>query len=145
MNTDFDFIVTTTPDGISKAREIRLEVFVEEQGIPAHLDPDGRDDSAFHVLCYKGDSVVATGRLVADEDGQGVLARIAVRSAYRGFGLGRRVVQKLESVAAEKGLAQLSLQPHAYLEEFYASLGYHTVPGEEMVGAHALITMEKSI
>jgi len=125
MDSNFTLVVTRTEEGIAEARRIRREVFVEEQGIPAHLDPDGLDESAFHVLCLVG--------------------RIAVRSAYRRNGLGRQIVRKLESIAVAQNLTQLSLQPHRHLEAFYQSLGYHTVPGIDFVSEHELLTMEKDI
>jgi len=145
MDSNFTLVVTRTEEGIAEARRIRREVFVEEQGIPAHLDPDGLDESAFHVLCLVGDEVVGTGRIVIMGNTKGVLGRIAVRSAYRRNGLGRQIVRKLESIAVAQNLTQLSLQPHRHLEAFYQSLGYHTVPGIDFVSEHELLTMEKDI
>ena len=145
MADDFTLTVSRSDSDIVEARRIRREVFVEEQGIPAHLDPDGRDEKAFHVLCRSGQETVSTGRLVVVDDTNGVLARIAVRASYRGCGLGRRIVQMLESTALEQGLKALSLQPHKHLESFYQSLGYQTTAGTEFVGEHELITMQKAI
>ncbi len=145
MTSKFTIVVTRAELDVLEARQVRRKVFVEEQGIPAHLDPDGFDDIAFHVLCRAGDEVVGTGRLVAVDDVKGVLARIAVRSQFRGIGLGRLIVQELESVAITQELITLSLQPHRHLEAFYQSLGYHTIPGIDFVGEHELITMQKDI
>lgn len=145
MESKFTLVVTTAKEDIVEAWRIRREVFADEQGIPADLDPDGLDESAFHVLCRAGDAIVGTGRLVATGNGKGTLSRIAVRAAYRGQGLGRQIVQTLESVAVDQRLNALSLQPHEHLEEFYQSLGYHTVPGTDSVAGHALITMQKEL
>ena len=145
MSSKFTIVVSRAGEDVIEARRIRREVFVEEQGIPAHLDPDGLDESAFHVLCRAGDEVVGTGRLVVVGNTKGVLGRIAVRSEYRSNGLGRLIVQELESVAVAQKLIALSLQPHKHLEGFYQSLGYYTVPGTEFVGDHELITMQKDI
>ena len=130
---------------MSAALAIRKRVFVEEQEIPDHLDSDGLDASAVHVLVLDGETPVATGRLVVEAPGVGVLARSAVVPGHRGFGLGQRVVQRLEALAREQGVAELSLHPHRYLERFYERLGYRTVAGTSVVGRHELITMEKSI
>lgn len=131
-------------DELTAALEIRREVFVDEQRIPAELDADGLDDSASHVLVLVDGTAAATGRLVEDA-GEGVLARIAVRAPYRGRALGELVVRELEQMAAERRLRRLVLKPHRYLERFYERLGYRTEPGTERVGAHELITMTKSI
>ena len=145
MPNKFTIEVTRAAQDVLEAQRVRREVFVEEQGIPAHLDSDGLDDVAFHVLCRSGDEVVGAGRLVAVDGSQGVIARIAVSPQFRGKGLGRLIVQELEAVAIAQGLATLSLQPHVHLEAFYQSLGYYTVPGTDVVGEHELITMQKDI
>lgn len=137
--------IATTLEELAEAHRIRKTVFVEEQEIPAHLDADGLDDSAVHVLCWLEGEVVATGRLVIPEPGRGVLARIAVLPDFRGKGLGALVVKKLEEEAVERGLRQLTLHPHDYLEPFYQRLGYKTVPGISWAGKHELITMHKDL
>lgn len=137
--------VASGPEELAAAFEIRRHVFVEEQKIPSHLDADGRDRAATHVLALEGETAVATGRLVATDALHGVLARIAVLPAYRGQGLGRRVVEMLESEARRQGLRRLSLEPHRHLERFYESLGYGTIAGTSVVGEHTLIKMEKHL
>ena len=145
MSNEFRLTVTTNDKDIAEARRIRLEVFTDEQGIPAHLDDDGSDSAAFHVLCRSGDLVIGTGRLVKTNDREGVLGRIAVTRTYRGLGLGARIVRRLETVASQQQLRSLSLQPHKHLEAFYRRLGYETVPGIEFVGAHELLMMRKDL
>ncbi len=156
---------------LEQAQFIRKAVFVSEQGIPEEMEYDEYDildDSGprvVHILAWEeqpaaveaaGDvpgegetsagkpAAVATGRLILKGDGAGTLSRIAVLKQYRGRGLGKAVVQKLEEQARELGLSYLSLQPHTYLEEFYGKLGYTPLPGaHSSVAGHPLITMEK--
>ncbi len=135
-----------TPEALQQARAIREQVFAVEQGIPAELVHDGLDASALHVLALHDGVPAATGRLTISPEHEGVLARIAVLPAYRGQGLGKRVVQHLEALARREGLVTVSLKPHHYLETFYASLGYETVPGSfTTAGPHPLITMTKTL
>ena len=138
-------IVASLSEEISAAREIRKQVFVDEQEIPAHLDDDGLDEHAFHVLCRLEQEFVATGRLIVHSPSVGVLARIAVLPNYRGQGLGRLIVEKLEAIAVIQGLKELRLHPHRHLEAFYSDLGYERVSGTSAVGGHELITMHKNI
>ena len=135
----------TSADDVAIAFLIRNEVFCCEQKIPAQLDQDGLDQEAFHVLAYSNDRPVATGRLVVGHNGQGFAARIAVLRDYRGRGVGRLVVRKLEELAEDMGVRSLELHPHYYLEKFYSELGYCTVSGSEIVGTHKLITMTKEL
>ncbi len=65
--------------------------------------------------------------------------------AHRGTGIGKRVVMELEKVATEKTVKKLSLDPHDYLEKFYANMGYKKVMGDKLVANYHLITMTKSI
>lgn len=124
---------------------IRHKVFTEEQRIPAELDRDGRDAEATHVLIYRLQQPVATGRLCRLSSTGGERARIAALPAARGSGLGKTVVHVLEAQARLLGLRQLALHPHAYLEKFYADLGYRKVGGIIHAGPHRLITMKKQI
>lgn len=135
----------TAADDVAIAFFIRDQVFCCEQKIPAYLDQDGMDREAIHVLAYSGERPVATGRLVVDQKGQGVVARIAVIRGYRNRGVGRQVVRKLEEIAVDMEVRSLELHPHYYLEKFYSGLGYYKVSGYEIVGTHRLITMKKEL
>lgn len=129
-----------------QAQQIRHQVFVEEQGIPAELEYDEADRTATHVLAYQDARAIATGRLLIEEDKLGILGRIAVVAGVRGQGIGGQVVRQLEQCAVAAGVQRLILHPHAYLEKFYTALGYQTVAGgESTVGSHQLILMEKRL
>ena len=143
MRSNFSVSVTKASRDIVKAQQIRREVFVEEQGLPAHVDFDGNDEAAFHVLCQVGSEVIGTGRLLALDNDTGSLGKIAVLQKYRGNGLERLIVQTLEAVAIANDIVAISLKPHKHLDGFYQSLGYHVVPGIYVVGTHEFITMRK--
>ena len=129
-----------------EAQQIRRQVFVEEQGIPAELEYDGADANAIHLIAYQAERPVATGRLLIGADGLGILGRIAVITSERGQGIGGQVVRQLEQCAVAAGIQRLILHPHAYLDKFYTDLGYQTVAGgESTVGPHRLILMEKRL
>ncbi len=145
MTTAFAIRIASTPEEIDSALRIRERIFVQEQRIPAALDDDGLDASARHVLAYDGDRAIATGRLVADDEVHGTLARIAVLPEYRGRGLGRRVVAELEALALSQGLETVTLQPHTHLERFYEQLGYERSEGTSVAGEHELLTMTKRL
>mgnify|MGYP006276639369 CR=1 FL=1 len=141
---EFRFEYVGDSEGLAASRNIRVAVFVKEQGIPRELELDETDYNATHVLVYSGDTPVATGRLSVDEE-TGIIARIAVLPAYRGMGLGRRVVGMLEEQARRRKLEAVELSPHHYLERFYAELGYVRIPGTEEVAGHRLIRMRKNL
>lgn len=124
---------------------MRQEIFVKEQGIPQELDKDGLDPQSIHILASdEHGQPVASGRLTV-QDKNGILSRIAVVKDFRGLKLGKPIVKKLEETAKEKKLKQLRLSPHAYLEKFYADLGYTTKPRQKSAGKYTLLTMSKEI
>ena len=78
-------------------------------------------------------------------EGQGMIARIAVLPAHRGMGLGRRLIQELETIGGRSGLHTLYVEPHAHLESLFRALGYETVVGSADIAGHYLITMRKEV
>jgi predicted N-acetyltransferase YhbS len=53
-----------------------------------------------------------------------ILRIIAVTQAYRGVGLGRRLIQTFEVAAMRKGLRMVSLGSHPDAIDFYTKMGY---------------------
>ena len=144
MIKDLTLKIADSEQEVAAAKRIRFQVFIEEQGIPAHLDDDGLDDSAYHAVCCIGNRIVGTGRLVSAKGHGGVLGRIAIIPEFRGQKLGNLVVKKLEMLAVQLGLRELTLHPHKRLESFYEILGYRKVAGTYWAGPHELITMRKT-
>ncbi len=110
--------------GFELALRIRRQVFVDELGGPPGEEPDERDADARHVVLRVGGGVVGTGRLLTPSPGVGQLSRIAVLPAWRGRGLGRRLVRELLGMAAEAGLHRVILHAHAPAFRLYASEGF---------------------
>lgn len=145
MEPAFRIGLATTAADRRRAAAIRHAVFVVEQGIPEHLDRDGLDDGATHVLGWWGDRAVATGRLVTEPEATGHLGRIAVLPDFRGRGLGRRVVAALETAARAQGLHTALLHAHSHLEAFYRALGYRPAGLPFDAGGYRLIPMKKTL
>jgi predicted GNAT family N-acyltransferase len=133
-----------TESELNSAKEIRQQVFTDEQGIPLHLVEDSLNDTAVHVLVFVEKDVIATARMFVVDDEEGVIARVAVLTPHRGEGYGKLLVEELIKIAYQLNLRRITLKPHEYLEKFYSELGFTTVAGDtEIVGEHLLITMEK--
>ncbi len=135
----------STAEELKQAQEIRVRVLEEEQGFPREINIDGADRSASHVLVLDAGVPVATARLTITPKGQGRIARIAVLPAHRGMGLGRRLIQELETIGGRSGLHTLYVEPHAHLESFFRALGYETVEGSADIAGHYLIRMRKEV
>jgi predicted GNAT family N-acyltransferase len=131
---DLDIRRVTTREDLAAAYEIREDVFVAGQGVPIELERDVLDRVAVHVLARRDGQPVATGRLVARDDGVGVLGRIAVVESERGTGLGVAVMRALEDNARQLGLERIELHAQTHALAFYQRLGYQPY-GEEYVEA----------
>ncbi len=85
--------------------------FCEEQGVPEEneFDEYDVDPSTDHILVYYEGQPAAVGRLRVVGDA-GKLERICVLASHRKYGLGKAVVEKLESLAKEKGLKKRQAQ-----------------------------------
>ena len=102
-------------------RSVRNTVFTVEQGISAALDFDGRDHECVHVLaCSDDGETVGTARMLPD----GHVGRIAVHKAWRGKGVGTRLVEYLTEVARDQGFAEIYLHSQAQAADFYARMGF---------------------
>ena len=111
-------------------RAIREAVFMQEQGVPVALEFDGLDKVALQLLVAVDGQYVGTGRMLDD----GHIGRIAILNAFRGQGLGAKVVQALVDEAARLGYPRVYLGAQTHAVDFYAKLGF-TPYGEEFMDA----------
>jgi predicted GNAT family N-acyltransferase len=100
---------------------VRFAVFVNEQGIPAALELDGRDASATHAVAFDADGrPLATGRLLPDAH----IGRMAVLAAQRGNGLGVSILRSLVAIGAGRGIRELRLHAQSSAIGFYQREGF---------------------
>ncbi|MSQ28374.1 MAG: GNAT family N-acetyltransferase [Dehalococcoidia bacterium] len=109
---------------MASARAVRLRVFVQEQGVPETEEYDELDATAHHAVALAGGSAIATGRLIDEEPGVGRIGRMAVDKAWRGRGVGGRVLAYLEGQARAEGYHESVLHAQCDVEGFYARFGY---------------------
>ncbi|MEE1741079.1 GNAT family N-acetyltransferase [Streptomyces sp. BE147] len=121
-------------NGLAACFQVRKDVFVGEQRVPAEIEYDAQDADAVHVLALAADgSALGTGRLVhgpaaADRTGgdltAGLLGRLAVTREARGLGVGAALVRAIEDEARALGLAAVDLHAQTHALGFYERLGY---------------------
>jgi len=109
-----------------QALSIRKQVFVEEQGVPAELELDAYDDKAVHWLLWRDQQPVATARLLRQEN-QGKVGRVAVVPAWRGHGLGRKVMEEIHNWSRLQPLEKIVLDAQVQVVPFYEKLGYEPI------------------
>jgi NAD(P)-dependent dehydrogenase (short-subunit alcohol dehydrogenase family)/predicted GNAT family N-acyltransferase len=102
------------------AQPVRLQVFVNEQGIDPALELDAMDAECVHCVAWIGGAVAGTGRLLPD----GHIGRMAVLEAFRRSGVGGLILERLVSEARSRGHQRVELSAQAYVEAFYRRHGF---------------------
>jgi len=121
-------IHVTTVDWINgkAVRDIRQQVFIDEQQVPEDLEWDAEDDNATHFLLYYQQQPAATARLLHD----GHIGRVAVLPDFRGKGLGAEVMQQVIAFAQASGMHELHLSAQTHATAFYRKLGFSITSDE---------------
>jgi len=114
----------------SAARQVRTEVFLQEQRIPVELEWDDADETARHAVAFNRLGMpVATGRLLQHAPGVGRIGRMAVVRVLRGANLGRDILRTLMQAAERRGDHEVLLHAQRSAEGFYGRQGF-TCRGE---------------
>jgi predicted GNAT family N-acyltransferase len=106
--------------------KIRMEVFVDEQQVPPHLEPDEYDADALHLLTIIPETgeAVATARIVDKGNGLAKIGRVAVRKAWRGRHIGDSQMRFALETATASGFTTAALDAQTYVIPFYERLGF---------------------
>jgi DNA-binding MarR family transcriptional regulator/GNAT superfamily N-acetyltransferase len=130
------FRVAHPADGAARAA---VGQYFAEIGRRFGFDPDGEADkdaallvppTGVFVLAISDGAPVACGGLHTISDGVGELKRMWVHDAWRGAGLGSRLLRELEDRARALGHAAVRLDTNGALTEaiaMYQRAGYHPV------------------
>jgi predicted GNAT family N-acyltransferase len=131
---------------LADAHRVRRIVFMDEQGVSEAEEMDGRDRDAVHVVAYAPDGdPVGTSRYRTPDPGVAKIERVAVCAPHRGEGLGRRLMEEIESCAREDDCTTAMLHAQVSVEEFYEDLGYRTVSEEFLEADIPHVKMTKSL
>jgi len=124
---------TTNPAEIVHCMAIRREVFTIGQGVDPSIEVDGRDPRCTHFLARLDGVAVGAARMRVVGDAAKA-ERVAVLGAHRGAGIGRALMDALESQASARGLSSVKLSAQSDVVIFYERLGYIAY-GDEFIEA----------
>jgi len=123
-DTNTRFRIVTTLDELIKAYLVRAIVFLEEQNVSYAEEVDE------HILGETGDDTagepMAAGRIRFLGD-YAKLERSCVRRAWRGRGLGHRLVDFMLDVARQRGFKKFKMHAQAHLAHFYGCHGFQAI------------------
>lgn len=124
---------------------IRKKVFVEEQGVPLHLEYDAEDAAATHFIMYEDDKPIGAARLRSIDNTVAKIERVCILQDQRGKKLGALMMKEMESYAISMQIKTLKLHAESYAIPFYEKLGYVVTSPEFMDAGIPHRAMEKKI
>lgn len=130
----------------ASAAEIRVKVFVDEQGFSKELEFDESEAIATHLVGFCDDSFAATSRFFYHEGHKAYLiGRIAVLKEHRGKGLGGKIVTAAEEEIKKLGGTKTVIHAQLRVKEFYESLGYEAFGEIDLEEGVEHIMMQKKL
>ena len=112
-------------------RDVRRQVFILEQSVPAEIEWDGQDDDCLHVVAETPNrDAIGTGRLHPS----GKIGRMAVLRPWRGSGVGSAMLERLLGYALNRGIDEVFLHAQSYVMSFYERAGFEA-EGDEFMEA----------
>lgn len=129
----------------NSAKEIREEVFINEQGFQNEIDEI--DDTATHIVMFNEvESPVATCRVFWNTSiNEYTLGRLAVVKEYRGQNIGSAIVKEAEKYVQQKGGKAIVLHSQCRAADFYSKIGYTAFGDIEYDEGCPHIWMKKSL
>jgi predicted GNAT family N-acyltransferase len=109
---------------LEAAMELRVQVFVDEQGVDPGEELDQLDEQSLQIVGLDETGVIATCRLRDLGGGEWKLERMVVDQRLRGLGVGARLLAGAEREARERGATEMVLHAQRHAESFYAANGY---------------------
>lgn len=117
-------------------RDLRIQVFVDEQGFSEEIEFDGYDKIVPHLAVFSDGIPVATGRIIEVDKSTCKIGRIAVKKEMRGTGLGEKTVRELLRQAKELGYSKAIVGAQTHAVGFYEKCGFIPVGTDEYFEEH---------
>lgn len=108
-------------------RNLRIEIFVKEQGVPEENEFDAYDLQVSHLVIFLDGEAVATGRIIPYGENTVKIGRIAVKKDKRGLHLGEKIVLELLRKAKEDGTKTVCVGAQTHAVGFYEKCGFTLV------------------
>ena len=115
MINNIQFVITNWKQSHQELKQIRTNVFIDEQQVPAELEWDEFDEQSLHFLALRDNKAIATARLKPD----GQIGRMAVIKKHRNKGVGTRLLTEVLLQARKHGYNMVYLHAQKKAIDFY--------------------------
>lgn len=109
--------------------QLRTEIFVVEQNC-VFQDMDGKDQFAYHLMCFENDMLIAYTRLLPAGSSykECSIGRVVTKKINRGTGIGKELMTiSIEYSFRLFGKSPIRIGAQLYLEKFYSAFGFKKV------------------
>ena len=103
--------------------KIREAVFIKEQKVERHIERDGFDNLAKHIILLYKNKPIGCAR-VRFIDKKAKLERIAVLKDYRSMGFGGIITKFLVEFCKDRNVKEIMMNSQYYLKNFYRKFGF---------------------
>ncbi|ERP92755.1 MAG: GNAT family N-acetyltransferase [Alcanivoracaceae bacterium] len=119
-------IETRWDESETALRNLRQQVFIDEQHVPEELEWDGEDDQAVHFMALDANQQpVGCIRLLPT----GQISRLCVLSEQRNNGVGSSLLVAAEDAARGLGMEEIFLHAQTHATSFYEAAGFSVSGG----------------
>ena len=125
-----EILQASSQEQLMACLHLRTAVFSEEKGVPQEEERDKWDhlgSGCLHYLVLWGGCPAGTVRFIPAGEKELRLQRFCFLPQFRGLGLGRRVLTRLEEEFRRRGILRIGLDAKYQVKGFYEACGYHTV------------------
>jgi GNAT superfamily N-acetyltransferase len=127
--------------------ELRWRILRAPWKEPRGSEKDGFEEKAYHLMARTEEGTLAgVGRMHLIEPQTVQIRFMAVDEPFRGKGVGKLILSRLETEARSRGALKVFLHARAEVSDFYRKAGYSvTGPGPTLFGHIRHFVMEKKL
>ena len=138
-------LTVVATDDVATCVGLRRKVFIEELGVPEHIERDGRDEDAHHLIAFRNDVPAGTARMLV-EGCTGKIGRVCVLTEFRGEGTGAALINACIDHLKHIGMSKAVLGALVTEIDFYKASGFKPFGAEfEDAGGLPHINMERML
>lgn len=113
-------------------KQIRTEVFIQEQNVPEYIEWDEFDAQAIHLLALdEKNQPIGCARILK----HGRVGRMAVVKSWRGSGLGKALIAKAIEICRRLNMPKINISSQTHAIKFYEKAGF-VVTSEAYIDAN---------
>jgi predicted GNAT family N-acyltransferase len=113
-------------DSHTQLKNIREQVFIQEQKVTPELEWDGMDEKAMHFLVFKDEEAIGCARAIVLKNYM-QLGRMAVLKKYRDMGVGSALLEKAIVTAKLNQLSSIHISAQCNALDFYVKFGFEVM------------------